>query len=161
MSMKRVITLAAVLVLCLSLLTVCSGPTDRERVLDLVKNLTQLAEERETVRILGQLDEDYTDFEGRSKDATREMLDEYFAHYRGIVINVLRSRIDELDTGQAVAQADLAFSSGAAKVFRKLARISMDNYRLKIRLRKSGERWLVTYAEWRPLGAGELLSGPE
>lgn len=159
--MKRVIILAAVLAVGLSFLTFCGGPTDREQVLEVVKNLTRLAEERDTARILDQVDEEYSDFEGRSKEETADLLNAYFTRYRGIAINILRSEVNDLSPDEAVVRADLAFSSGAAKVFRKLAMVSMDNYRLTIKLRKTGERWLVIYAEWRPLSPGELLSEPD
>ena len=139
----------------------CSGPSEHERVKGAVEDLARLAEDRDTDGIMARLTDDYGDFEGRDRDGTRAMIDEYFTRYRGIVINVLRSQIDELSESEATVQADLAFSSGAGKVFRKFAQISFENYRLKATLRKSGDRWLVAYAEWRPIGPGELLSGPE
>ncbi len=145
----------------LAALSSCGGPTEKEKVGNIVQDLAKFAEVRDKEGILSRLAEDYADFEGRDKAATGEMLDGYFRRYRGIVINVLRSQVDELTESEATVQTDLAFSSGAAKVFRKLAKISLDNYRLKLNLRKSGDQWFVAYAEWRPIGPGELLSGPE
>ena len=135
----------------------CGGPTDEDLLLDLVDRVCTYGEERDAPRILNWLADDYSDFRGRSKAETEEMLNGYFRRYRGIAINVLRSRVDELTAEEASVQADIAFSSGAAKVFRKLAKVSFDNYRLKLNLRNSGGDWLVTYAEWRPLEAGELF----
>jgi ketosteroid isomerase-like protein len=159
--MRRATILSLVLAMGLSFLAVCSGPTEKEKVKDLIKELARDAEGRDSGRIMDRLTDDYADFEGRDRDATHEMIEEYFARYRGIVINVLRAQVDELTESEATVQADLAFSSGAARVFRKFAQISLDNYRLKVNLRKTGGAWLVAYAEWRPIGPGELLSGPK
>jgi hypothetical protein len=161
MDPKKGLALLVLPLACSLLWTACGGPTDRDKVVGLVRDLGRFAEARDTTKILARLAEDYSDFEGRDKHATREMLDEYFRRYRGIAINILRSQIDDLSDTKATVQSDLAFSSGAAKVFRKLAQISLDNYRLKLSLRKTGEDWLLTYSEWRPLNAGELLSGPQ
>jgi len=135
----------------------CGRPTDEDLLLDLVDRLCSYGEERDAPRILGCLAADYSDFQGRSKSETEEMLNGYFRRYRGIAINVLRSRVDRLTAEEASVQADIAFSSGAAKVFRKLAKVSLDNYRLLLNLGNSSGEWLVTYAEWRTLGAGELF----
>lgn len=161
MSMHRPWTIAGAAFFLLAAVSDCSGPTDQDLVLDLMKSLGRYAEQKDAPQILSLIDADYSDFQGRSKDDTEAMLGEYFIRYRGIAANILRSQVEDISAGEAVVQSDIAFSSGAAKVFRKFTRISLDNYRLKLKLRKSGDRWLVTYAEWRPLGVGELLSGPE
>ncbi len=145
----------------LATLPSCGGPTEHERVRGFIKDLARFAEDRDTDAIMSRLADDYEDSEGRDRAGTRAMIDEYFSRYRGIAINVLRSQIDELTESEATVQADLAFSSGAAKVFRKFAQISLDNYRLKMTLRKASSEWFVAYAEWRPIGPGELLAGPE
>jgi ketosteroid isomerase-like protein len=159
--MKKPLLILSCFSLITALFAFCGGPTEPERIRGVIKDLARSAEDRDADAVMAWLTDDYADFEGRDKDATRQMLEEYFARYRGIVINVLRTQIDELTTSEATVQADLVFSSGAAKVFRKFAQISLDNYRLKVTLRKSGAGWLVTSAEWRPIGPGELLSGPE
>jgi len=157
--MKRIIGLTIVLTVGSLFPTACAGPTDQEKVLSFIKTLTRLAEENNLAGILDLLDEGYADFEGRSRAGTEAMLGEYFTRYRGITVNILRSEVEELSAGEAVVRADLALSSGTIKAIRKLAKVSLDNYRLRIRLRKSGTDWLVTYAEWRPLDVAELLSG--
>ncbi len=161
MKAKNAAGLAVLGLIMVALLASCTRPSEAERVKDLIKDLAKHAEDRETDAIMARLADDYGDFEGRGKDATRTMLEEHFSRYRGIAINVLRTQVDELTENEATVQADLAFSSGAGKVFRKFAQISFDNYRLKATLRKSGDRWLVAYAEWRIIGPGELLTGPE
>lgn len=159
--MKTPAIIGILVVAVLLFLVSCGAPSDRELVLGTLRDLAHHAEKRDTDDILKQIAGDYQDFEGRDKDATRGLLNEYFARYRGIVINILRSQIDDISSTDAEVQCDLAFSSGAAKVFRKFAQISLDNYRLKVRMRKSGDDWLMTYAEWREIGPGELPAGPE
>jgi len=159
--MKRIIALMVVLGMGSLFLTACGEPTDREQILDAIKVLARLAEERDIDRILDRLDERYGDFKGRSKAETKAMLGEYLTRYHGIVVNILKSEVEELSAGDAVVRADLAFSSGAIKAIRKFAKISLDNYGFKIKLRKTGMGWLVTYAEWRPFGVNEIVTGPE
>ena len=46
---------------------------------------------------------------------------------------------------------------GAAKVFRKLIRISLDNYRIKVNLIKQKGQWRIRYAEWKYVTLNELF----
>ncbi|MBN1939849.1 MAG: hypothetical protein JW843_09700 [Candidatus Aminicenantes bacterium] len=152
---------AAVIALSLAaasfLPTACRKPTDREQVLSLVSVLARAAEKDDTEQILELLDPAYVDFEGRSKPATGDMLEKYFSRYPAIVVNILRSEVEEMGPQEAVVAADVALSSGAAKVLRKLAQLSLSNHRFRIKLRKSGQDWLIAFAEWRPLEAGEII----
>jgi len=85
------------------------------------------------------------------------MIEEYFRQYRGIVIHVLSTRIIEIDTPEASVETEVALSSGAARVFRRLVRLSTENYRLKINLIKRNERWQVRFAEWKYVAFEELF----
>jgi len=160
MPVKRILLITSALFLLMAV-SACSGPTDRDMILDLMTDLASRGEERDAAGILAQLDEVYTDFEGRDKAQTEEMLGGYFQRYRGIALNILGREVVELAPPEAEARMDVAFSSGAGKVFRKLAEISLDNYRLTLKLRKSDGAWKVYYAEWQPVGVGDLLSGSE
>ena len=84
------------------------------------------------------------------------MLKYYYEQYKGIVIHVLGTRIDEINPPQASIQTEVALSSGTAKVFRKLIRYSSDNYRFKIGLVKRNDQWQIQYAEWKYINLEEL-----
>jgi hypothetical protein len=72
------------------------------------------------------------------------------------VIHVLGTKIDNLTLEEADIQTEIAISSGAAKVFRKLVKVALDNYRLKIIFVQNNGSWKVRYAEWRYLSIDEL-----
>lgn len=135
----------------------CKEKTDEELILDLVDNAGRYAEKKDLDSIIINLADDYSDFEGRNKRKTEDMINEYFERYRGIVINMLSTRIDEINPFEASIQTEVAFSSGAAKVFRKLIRFSTENYRFKIKLIKRNDRWQIKYAEWRYVSLNELF----
>jgi hypothetical protein len=106
--------------------------------------------------IMMNLAYDYSDFEGRDKWEAKELIDGYFQQYRGIVIHMLSTRVDEINPPEAFVQSEVALSSGAAKVFRKLVRFSTENYRLSIKLVKRDEKWQIHHAEWRYITLDEL-----
>ena len=134
------------------------GPkSDRALIEDLMDRIGGWAEDRDAERILGVLDESYADFEGRDKAATRMLLQDYFGRYRGIVIHVLATRIDEIKAGRASIRTDMAVSSGPAEFFRKLVRYSADNYRFRFLLAKTGINWKITSAEWDEISPDELF----
>jgi hypothetical protein len=123
----------------------------------MMEDVGKYAEKKDMSSIMMNLADDYRDFEGRGKKETQEMINEYYERYRGIAINMLSTRIEELRSMEASIQTEVAFSSGAAKVFRKLIRYSTENYRLKIKLIKRNDRWQIRYAEWRYVTLDELF----
>jgi ketosteroid isomerase-like protein len=135
----------------------CREKTDKDLIHELMEELGRLAEKKDVEQIMNHLADDYSDFRGRGKEKSKEMLKSYFSHFRGIVIHMLGKRIVERDTSDAVVQTEMALSSGAARVLRKLIRISTDNYRLKMKLVKREGRWLIRYAEWRYVSLDELF----
>jgi len=135
----------------------CGGKTDEDLILELMDRIGSCAEKKDIEGVAVNLAYDYSDFEGRDKQKAKEMVEEYFRQYRGIVIHVLSTRIIEIDTPEASVETEVALSSGAAKVFRRLVRFSTENYRLKIDLIKRNERWQVWYAEWRYVTFDELF----
>ena len=146
------------LIFCLVFfLTFCKEKTDEELILQMMDDVGKYAEKKDMASIMLNLADDYRDFEGRGKKETQDMINEYYERYRGIAINVLSSRIDEIQSQEASIQTEVAFSSGAAKVFRKLIRYSTENYRLKIKLIKRNDRWQIQYAEWRYVTLNELF----
>jgi hypothetical protein len=138
-------------------LTSCLEKTDEQLILELMEDIGEYAEKKDMSGIMTNLADDYRDFEGRGKKETQDMINEYYARYRGIAINVLSTQIDQIQSQKAIIQTEVAFSSGAAKVFRKLIRYSTENYRLKIRLIKRNDKWQIQYAEWRYVTLNELF----
>jgi hypothetical protein len=127
----------------------CAAKTDEELILELMGEVGKFAEKKNVESIMMLLAVDYTDFQRRNKSQTKEMIQQYFNQYRGIVIHVLSTQIDEINPLEAFIRTDIAMSSGAAKVFRKVIRFSTDNYRLKLKLIKRDGKWQIKYAEWR------------
>ena len=138
-------------------LSSCAGKTDEDLILELMDKIGVYAEKKDIESIMTNLAYDYSDFEGRDKRKAKEMIEEYFRQYRGIVIHVLSTRIIEINTPEASVETEVALSSGAARVFRRLVRLSTENYRLKINLIKRNERWQVRFAEWRYVAFEELF----
>ena len=95
--------------------------------------------------------------EGRGKAATGEMLQEYFARYRGIVIHILATKVLEIKAAEATIETDVALSSGAAVVFRKAVPFSGEFYRFRCQLVRRDAGWLVAAAEWEYLTLEDLF----
>jgi ketosteroid isomerase-like protein len=138
-------------------MSACVQKTDADLIMELVDDVGKLIEKKDLPGILNLLADDYSDFTGRTKGQTEDMVQSYFNQFRGIVIHILHTRIDEIEAQQASIQSDVALSSGAARAFRKLIRVSTDNYRLRIKLIKKEDRWLIRYAEWTYIGLDELF----
>ena len=139
-----------------SFLVSCKEKTDRDLILDLVDDVSKFAEKKDLAGIMTTFAEDYSDFEGRGKKETEYMINNYFKRYKGIVIHLLSTRIDEINTPEASIQTEAALSSGAAKVFRKFVKFSTENYRLNIKLIKTNDTWKVKHATWRYVSLEDL-----
>jgi hypothetical protein len=139
------------------LLISCAPKTDEELIFALMGDIGEFTEKKDIESIMMLLADGYTDFQRRNKSQTKEMIQNYFDQYRGIVIHVLSTQIDEIIPPEASIRTEIAMSSGVAKVLRKLVKFSTDNYRLKMKLIKSEERWQIQYAEWRYVSLDELF----
>ena len=135
----------------------CAANTDEELIFGLMGDIDEYTEKKDIESIMMLLADNYTDFQRRDKSQTKDMIQQYFDQYRGIVIHVLSTQIDEINPPEASIRTDIAMSSGAAKVLRKVVRFSTDNYRLKLRLIKRDESWQIKYAEWRYVSLDELF----
>jgi hypothetical protein len=139
-------------------LLMCSGPkTDEDQIREMMKEAGQHIEKKDIPSLMGFLSDDYADYRGRDKSQTRDMVQTYFREFRGIVVHVLSTRIDEINLGEATIRTDAALSSGSAKALRKLVPISTDNYRFMIKLIKKQDRWLIQYAEWKYISIEDLF----
>ncbi|MFQ5721034.1 MAG: hypothetical protein ACE5GI_00905 [Candidatus Aminicenantales bacterium] len=146
----------SVLFLCF-FFSFCRQPTAKDQIKELIKKIGAYVEQKDTARIMMYVAADYSDFEFRDKGKTKAMLEQYFRQYKGIVIHFLSTRVKIIGPSQAEVQTEIALSSGAAKIFRRLVKISIDNYRLKMKLIKKNDKWLIQYAEWRYVSLDQLF----
>ncbi|MBS3819641.1 hypothetical protein KGY73_09095 [bacterium] len=135
----------------------CKPHTPEERVKEFLKNMVHHAEKKNLTPIMDRLSEDYSDFQGRNKRETQNWIEGYFDRYKGIVINLLSTRFEEINPTQASLETEVAFSSGVGKVLRKLLRYSTDIYRIHLNLVKREEKWMVCYAEWKYVPLDEIF----
>ncbi len=140
-------------VLCVS----CGSKTDEDQIRDLMKEAGRRIETKDISGLMDLLADDYSDHRDRDKKQTQDMVQTYFNEFRGIVVHILATRIDEMKEAEASIRTDAALSSGAAKALRKLVPVSTDNYRFEIALTKKQDRWLIRFAEWRHIGIEELF----
>ena len=144
-------------VLSLAFFASCIQKTEEDLILEFMDEISRYAEKKDLDSVMMNLAYDYSDFEGRDKQKSKEMIDGYFMQYRGIVIHVLSTQVEEINMPEASIVSEVALSSGAAKVFRKLVKLSTENYRLNIKLIKRNEKWQIRHAEWRYVTFDELF----
>jgi hypothetical protein len=135
----------------------CAPKTDEDQIRELMREAGEHIEKKDISSLMGLLSDDYSDFRDRDKTQTKDMVQTYFREFRGIVVHVLSTRIDDVGLGEASIQTDAALSSGAAKALRKLVPVSTDNYRFALKLIKKQDRWLIRYAAWKHIGVEELF----
>jgi hypothetical protein len=141
---------AGAIVLCMfvaMLFNGCRGQSEEDAVAGVFADMAARVERRDADGLIGHLDADYADFEGRDRAATREMAEEYFRRYRGIKAKLLSSRVSLGEAGTAAAEVDVALYSGVASALRKAVGFDGENYRVTCRLRKS-DRWRLSEASW-------------
>ena len=134
----------------------CRPKNDQAQILGLIDRMGSLVEDKDTSGLLSVLDEDYKDFQNRGKQETEAMVRDYFREYRGIVLHILGTRIEEIKGAEASVLTEVVLSSGAAEVFRKLFRAFGDFYRFDFRLFKAGKEWRISYAGWQNIGLNDL-----
>ena len=145
------------ILICFSLFFYRCGKSEEDVIMEAVDRLGDFAEERDIDGVLGFISTDYSDDEERGYEDIEKLLNEYFDRYRGIVVNVLATRIIKIEVPRAQIETELALSSGAAKVFRKAVRYTGEFYRFDLDLVKEGERWRCKYARWERIPMENLL----
>lgn len=126
----------------------CKEKSEKAKILELMDNAGEYIEKKDIESLMIYIAEDYSDFQGRNKNQTEEMAKHYFLEYQGIITHVLSTKIDEITIDGASIQTDVLVSSGGAQLFRKFVTFAGDYYRIKARLVKRDETWLLHYAEW-------------
>ncbi len=139
------------------ILSGCGGKSEQDLIRDTVAKIGNYAESRNGPGILYYLSDDYSDDEGRTPEDIGELLEKYFDRYRGIVVNVLGTKIVSLKVPEAEIETEVALSSGAAKIFRKAVRYASEFYRFNLSLVKEGETWKCRRASWENLTLQELF----
>ena len=139
------------------ILSACRPKNDQARILELIDRIGSLVKDKNASGLMSVVDEDYKDFENRSKKETEAMVRDYFRNYRGIVLHILGTRIDEIKEGEASVQTEVVLSSGAAEVFRKLFKAFGDFYRFDFKLLRAGGEWRISYAKWENVGLNDLF----
>lgn len=135
----------------------CGGKSEEDLIRETVDKIGDYAEDRNAGAILYYLSDDYSDQEERTAEDIEELLEKYFDKYRGIVVNVLGTRILAVKLPQAEVETEVALSSGAAKLFRKAVRYAGEFYRFRLDLVKEGQVWRCRRAEWEYLTLQELF----
>lgn len=136
----------------------CAGPkSEEDQIRALMREAGKYAENKDVIGLMSFFSDDYADFRRRDKRQTQAMVQNYISLYRGIIVHMLSTRFEELGHLDASIHTDIAVSSGAAKALRKLIPISTDIFRFRIELIKQDDRWLIQYAEWKPIGLEELF----
>jgi hypothetical protein len=148
--------------MCLALLCAlhfisCGKKSDKVLILELMDKAGQYIEKKDADSLMMFVAEDYTDLWGRNKNETEEMAKYYFLEYQGIVTHVLSTKIDGIAFDEADIRTDVLVSSGGAQLFRKFVKFAGDYYRIKARLVKRDETWLLHYAEWTHISLDNLF----
>ncbi|MHB8094766.1 MAG: nuclear transport factor 2 family protein [Candidatus Aminicenantales bacterium] len=123
----------------------------------MMRQIRNLVEKRDAAGLLALVTDDYEDFEGRDKDATRALVEEHFAERRGIVVHLLDTEIAPGPVeGKATMETDVVLSSGAGFLLRKAVRFAGEFYRFELNLRKTPDGWRVGSARWSLSSRNEL-----
>ncbi len=131
--------------------------TEEEKLQDFIAQVGEDVEAEDMGRVLGYLDENFEDFEGRDVSEAEEMIDKYFTRYKQIAFNLLASKVLFIDGNRAEMEVEISLSSGAAKAFRKLIKFSGECYRFKLTLARPMGEWKISYAEWRYMPLDQLF----
>lgn len=135
----------------------CSGKSEKDLLLETVDKIGDYAESRDMEGILLYVSDDYSDDENRTIDDIEELLGKYFDRYRGIVVNVLGTRVLHVTVPEAEIEIEVALSSGAAKIFRKAVRYAGQFYRFNLEFEKEEEIWKCKTASWKYITLDELF----
>lgn len=132
-------------------------PTVEEELLGKIDTLCKLAELKDLDAMMAHFAKDFVDFQGRTKSGLRSLLSGYLADRRGIVVHRLSAHLITLEASRAVAEVEVALSSGQAEALRRLIKIAPDIYRIEIHFVREAQGWLVAHAAWTSLELSDLL----
>ena len=156
-NIKRAILFPVVGILFVWLLISCGEKSDKMLILELMDKAGAFIEQKDARNLMLFIAEDYSDFRGRNKSETEDLVRQYFLDYQGIVTHILSTKIDEIALGEATIRTDVLVSSGGAQLFRKFVKFAGDYYRVTARLVKRDGMWLLKYAEWEYISLDTLF----
>lgn len=156
-SAKRSIIFLVGGILFVLLLISCGEKSDKMLILELMDKAEQFIEEKDAESLMQFIAEDYSDFRGRNKRETEDMVNQYFLDFQGIVTHILSTKVDEITFEEATIRTDVLVSSGGAQLFRKFVKFAGDYYRITARLVKRDGVWLLHYAEWEYISLDTLF----
>ena len=134
----------------------CPGKSEEDLIRETIEEIGDYAEDRDKNGIISYISDSYSDDKERTKENIETLLEENFDKYQGIVVNILGTEFFKVNPPHANVEIDTAFSSGAAKMFRKLVRFSGHCYRFKVGLIKEYDQWIVKSASWKYISEDEL-----
>ncbi len=137
----------------------CSGKTEEDLIREVLEDIGDYAEDRDVMGLMTFISEDYTDQKSRTIDDIQTELEKNLNKYRGIDVTLLDSKITIGEGTAATVETDVELSSGAAKLFRKLAGVASRCYRFQMEWVKEGENWKIKSASWMHITRSELLPG--
>lgn len=135
----------------------CGGKTEEELIVETLHTMGDCAEDRDFDGIMDYISDTYADDEERTIEEIGDLLADNIERFRGIVVNILGTRITDLKPTHANVETEVSFSSGAAQLFRKAVRYSGRVYRFNVEMVKEGEKWRVQYASWASVSEREML----
>lgn len=135
----------------------CGGKSEEELIVETIHTIGDYAEDRDFEGIMDYISESYSDDEDRTVEEIGDLLADNIEKYRGIVVNILGTQVSELKPTSAKVETEVAFSSGAAQLFRKAVRYSGRVYRFNVDLVKENEKWRVQYASWDTVSEREMM----
>lgn len=135
----------------------CSGKSEEDLLLETLDKISDYAENRDVDDILLYVSDEYTDDEDRNIEDIEELLRKYFDRYRGIVVNVLGTKVLHVTPPEAEIETDVALSSGAAKIFRKAVRYAGQFYRFNVKMVKEEKIWKCKTVSWKYITLEELF----
>lgn len=138
----------------------CGGrPSVEARVRGVLEEAVRRANARDAAGLTALCAPDYADFEGRDAARTRQLLQDHFERYRGIVVHLLGARIGGTEPdGLLPVECDVSLSHGAAQVLRRLIHSAGVLYRFRLGLRPGpGDGWRIATAAWEEVGPAGLF----
>ncbi|MDH3629227.1 MAG: hypothetical protein OEV00_12440 [Acidobacteriota bacterium] len=144
--------------LLISLTLSCGGPTDEDRIRNLIADGEAAAEAGNLRALTSLLDENYSDAEGRDKRAVVGMLALYLQQTPAphVATGIRRIEIDSANEARAVvvvAVTDTLWTDP-----RNLRELRADLQTLNLRLiRRSGRPWRIVAVEAKPAEVSDLI----
>jgi len=125
--------------------------------METIDGVSEAAENRDANRLLSFISDSYADSEERTKEDIKNLVEQNLTRHHGIVAKILATEIVTLQLLEATVKTDAVFSSGAAKMFRKLLNFTGSCYQFNLELIKENNIWKIKSAAWEHIALEDLL----